>query len=431
MLIRFRVSNHRSICDEQEFTFVAAPLKEHAEKLINVEKYGINLIRAAGIYGANASGKSTVLHALEFLKSAVLYSHRSWEPEGGIPREPFLLAPNKVQEPSLFEIDFLKDNIRYTYGFIIDSVKVLEEWLFAYPQGKQQKWFVRNAEAPNEFTFSRHLTGENKTTQSLTRKNSLFLSAAAQNNHPTLTPLYEWFSTSLRFVDEARRQGSEGRTANKCAEPKFQSQVLEIMKGADLGISGINIVEEEAPDTVKQVARVIFADNPNILKQLLADSKLPIISFRHHFQGGGTDILLPIKSESRGTQALFALASYIVEVLAVGSVLCIDELDSSLHPLLAITVVNMFDDPSSNTNNAQLLFNTHDTNILEYGNLRRDQIWFTEKDINGATHLYSLTDYKARKEENIKRGYLQGRYGGVPFIRMPKNLLSDEHNGQS
>ncbi|MCA1565145.1 MAG: ATP-binding protein [Acidobacteria bacterium] len=427
MLIRFRVANHRSICDEQEFSYVAAPLKEHDEKLINVEKYRINLLRAAGIYGANASGKSTVLHALEFLTNAVLNSHRSWEPDGGIPREPFLLAPNKLEEPSLFEIDFLKDGIRYTYGFIINSVRVLEEWLFAYPQGKQQKWFVRNIEASDEFSFSRFLTGENKATQSLTRKNSLFLSAAAQNNHPTLTPLFEWFSTSLRFIDVAPRR-SEASTARKCGDPKYQAQILKIMKGADLGISGINYEEEEASDTTKQLLGVLFANSPDVLKKML-DSPMPKISFRHHFKDSGTDISLPLESESRGTQALFALAGHVVETLADGGVLCIDELDSSLHPLLAITVVNIFDDPKSNTNNAQLLFNTHDTNILEYGNLRRDQIWFTEKDDNGATHLYSLTDYKPRKEENIKRGYLQGRYGGVPFIRIPKNLFSDGHNG--
>ncbi|HZG53015.1 MAG TPA: ATP-binding protein [Pyrinomonadaceae bacterium] len=427
MLIRFRVANHRSICDEQELSFVAANLKEWPENVVNVEKYGIELLRTVGIYGANASGKSTVLKALSFMQTAVMHSQRSWEPTSGIPREPFLLNPNKTHEPSLFEVDFLIEDIRYTYGFVVTSEKVLEEWLYAYPQGNKQKWFVRDS---SEFTFSRFLSGENKAIQSLTRANSLFLSAAAQNNHSLLLPIFKWFSNGIKFASEHSPEMLESRAASSYHLSKHKSGIIELLKSADLGISDIEIEEEGMEEEVAKIFDIFFSDNPDELKRLKG-SKLQRASFQHSIKGKKNSVSFPFSDESRGTQVLFCLAGEIIQTLHKGEILCVDELDASLHPLMAVELVKLFNDPSKNPNNAQLLFNTHDTNILEYGNLRRDQIWFTEKDVNGATHLYPLTDYKPRKEENVKRGYMQGRYGGVPFIRTPETLFQGEANGKS
>lgn len=426
MLIRFRVENYRSINEPQELSFVAAPLTEFTEKLMHSPQLEVDLLRVVGIYGANASGKSTLLNALKFMKTAVLDSHRSWKPKADIPRQPFLLDVKKSKAPSLFEIDFLIDDSRYTYGFTLDSTDVLEEWLHAYPQGKIQKWFVRRVSESDKFTFSRLLSGENKSVQALTRNNSLFLSAAAQNNHPKLTPVFEWFNDSLDFIDD--RADLNTATAQQCRTPEFLAGITKIMKSADLGITGIDIDEDKWSNDLEEMIERVFGDNPEQLQSMKASRFHPTL--RHGVEADRDDVRLPFSDESRGTQALFGLAGSIVKRLAHGGVLCVDELDASLHPLMAVEIVKMFNDPKSNPNNAQLLFNTHDTNILESADLRRDQIWFTEKDKTGATHLYSLTDYKARKEENIKRGYLQGRYGAIPFIRTPTPLLSDEHNGQ-
>lgn len=427
MLIRFRVENYRSINDAQELSFVAAPLTEFPENLMHSPQLEVGLLRVVGIYGANASGKSTLLNALKFMKTAVLDSHRSWKPKADIPRQPFLLNAKNLTAPSLFEVDFLLDKVRYTYGFTLNSKDVLEEWLNAYPQGKKQKWFVRKVAESDEFSFSRLLSGENKGVQALTRNNSLFLSTAAQNNHPKLTPIFEWFDEALEFIDDRSRLNIA--TAQQCLTPESLAGITKIMKSADLGITGIDIDEEKMPSDLEKALERLFEDDPKQLKLMKAAQIHP--SLRHRVEADGNDVKLPFSNESRGTQALFGLAGAIVKRLTDGGLLCVDELDASLHPLMAVEIVKLFNDPKSNPSNAQLLFNTHDTNILECADLRRDQIWFTEKDKTGATHLYSLTDYKARKEENIKRGYLQGRYGAIPFIRTPAPLLSDEQDGQS
>lgn len=430
MIIRFRVENHRSIRKEQELSFVAAPLKERPEHVVRIPQLNVPLLRVVGVYGANASGKSTLLKALAFMRNAVLHSHRDWDPEGSIPREPFLLSTGKASEPSSFEVDAIIGGVRYTYGFVVSSTQVREEWLYAYPQGKKQRWFVRDTSKPKQFNFSRFLSGENKLIQSLTRKNSLFLSAAAQNNHRLLTPIFEWFRNQLRIVDENNRE-TLNKSLSKSLDAKLKAEILKLLRGADLGIIGFDIEDRKVPDLSIQILETMLSDQPEMLKRLRADPTIPEIFLLHHIEGNDKDVPFPLEEESRGTQAFLFLSLAMVETLATGGVLCIDELDASLHPLMAIEIVKTFDDPLRNPNNAQLLFNTHDTNILEYGALRRDQIWFTEKDAAGATHLYALNDYKARKQENIRRGYLQGRYGAVPFIRIPNTLFSKTPHGKT
>lgn len=428
MLIRFRVQNHKSIREEQELSLVAASLSEFPEKLIRPRSLDVGLLRVVGIYGANASGKSTVLNALEFMQDAVLESHREWKPKASIPRQPFRLNSESTTMPSLFEVDFLLDQIRYTYGFILDSEVILEEWLYAYPQGKKQRWFVRKGQRPKDFVFSRFLAGENKAVQALTRPNSLFLSTAAQNNHARLTPIFEWFDKSLHFVDAQTRNVLRSQTAVECVAPTFRESVKKLLMTADLGITGIDIEQDTFPEEVRTMLAKAFKDQPEQLKLIDAQRYRPILL--HRSEVDGVDVRLPFADESQGTQQLFGLAGDVVKTIAEGGVLCVDELDASLHPLMAVEIVKLFNDPENNPHGAQLLFNTHDTNILEYAELRRDQIWFTEKDKSGATHLYALTDYKARKEENIKRGYLQGRYGAIPFLETPTPLLSNEEDGE-
>jgi hypothetical protein len=430
MIIRFRVENHRSIRKEQELSFVAAPLKERPEHLVRIPQLNVPLLRVVGVYGANASGKSTLLKALAFMRNAVLHSHRDWDPAGRIPREPFLLSTSKSNQPSLFEIDAIIGGIRYTYGFVVSSTHVREEWLYAYPGGKKQRWFVRDDSKPKQFKFSRFLTGENKSIQQLTRKNSLFLSAAAQNNHQLLTPIFEWFGNQISIVDDNNRE-TLNRSLSKNLDPKLKMEVLKLMRGADLGIVDFDIEDKKLPDLSIQILETLFSSKPEVLKQLMTDPTLPEISLLHHVEGNVKNVAFALEQESRGTQAFLYLCLAMVGTLATGGVLCVDELDASLHPLMAIEIVKAFNNPQRNPKNAQLLFNTHDTNILEYGDLRRDEIWFTEKDALGATHLFPLSDYKARKQENIRRGYLQGRYGAVPFIGVPDTLTRNPANGKA
>lgn len=411
MLIRFRVSNFKSIRDEQEFSMVAGDIAGPTEPLRHVEGLDVDLLTVAAIYGPNASGKSTVLEALRFILTAVSESHRWWKPEGPIPRHPFLLDLEMMTEPSLFEIEFVLGSTRYRYGFILDSERVREEWLYAYPKGRKQVWFVRNVEEVEPFRFGKHLVGDNRTVQSITRQNSLFLSSAAQNNHVRLLPVYRWLATQAKFSKPGERTARLLGVQKTLTDPASRSFILSLLGFADLGIVGLDVGEEQ---------QVLRFDDMNFQLDILTGAPPASFKLRHKAAGVQEGVAIPFSQESQGTQALLSLATNLMTSLRHGSIMCIDELDASLHPAVAREVVRMFHDPKANPSGAQLIFNTHDTNLLdsqlEGARLRRDQIWFTEKDDTGATHLYPLTDFKPRADENLERGYLQGRYGAIPVV---------------
>lgn len=413
MLIRFRTENFRSIRDEQELSLVASGLSENAGALVHAERYAIDLLRAAAVYGPNASGKSSLFHSLRFMRNAVVESHRSWHPAGGVPRIPFALDRRSASEPSLFAVDVLIDEIRYEYGFTVTSSRVLEEWLYAWPRGRRQEWFTRDASRDMEFAFSRALAGENRATSAFTRPNSLFLSTAAQNNHEMLGPIYRWFAERLWVADHDTRREFEKYTVQRCREPAFRELLSSFLRSADLGLTGIDFTEEEAsPD----LQRFIHGATDPGAEALRTSAAGPRVQFRHGSGDPVEDYALPYDQESRGTRTLFSLLGVVSWSLETGSTLAIDELDQSLHSELARTIVSTFNQAGTNPNRAQLLFNTHDTNLLDHDLLRRDQIWFTEKGMDGATRLFPLTDFHARKQENLERGYLQGRYGAVPAV---------------
>jgi uncharacterized protein len=398
MLLRFRFSNVRSFRTEQELSLIAGPFTDAPESVRHPDAVPEGVLPVAAIYGANASGKTNVLRAIQFLSEVVSSSHREWKPDGPIPREPFLSDEESRRTPSEFEVDFLTSGIRYRYGFRVDSAVVLEEWLYAYPLGKKQTWFHRKQ--GNPILFGARMPGENRTIESLTRKNSLFLSAAAQNNHQALLPVYDWI-TKLQFVitDRALYQKV---TAALCTAADFLAEVQTLVSVADLGISGVNVEEANRSDKTKKLMW------PQIhLVHRLGDREAPFST----------------EQESHGTLAYLALLGPVVYALKNGEPLCVDELDGSLHPLLSIQLIRLFNNPTTNLKGAQLIFNTHDTNLLSSGVLRRDQIWFTEKKDDGSSHLFPLSDFKPRRTENLENGYLQGRYGAIPFIN-PDAFLS-------
>jgi hypothetical protein len=393
MLLRFGFSNFRSFRTEQELSLIAGAINDRAETVFRPSGVDEGVLPVATIYGANASGKTNVVLALQFMRSVVINSHARWEPDKAIRLEPFA---GESDAPTTFSVDFLLDGIRYHYGFSLSPEAVLREWLYAYPLGKKQTWFVRERNKP--ISFGAKLQGDNRTIERLTRPNSLFLSAAAQNNHEALSPVYRWFSGSLSFVVGGRSiTNQRARTLYRDAHLRQKS--ARLLSLADLGVTDLSVQKtEEAKDVA------------NALSSLVSFK----VQFLHRI--GSSTLPFDASQESMGTIAFLSLLEPIIRALAVGGVVCVDELDRSLHPLLAIELIRQFSNIWNNPASAQLIFNTHDTNLLSAGVLRRDQIWFTEKGQDGASQLYPLTDFKPRKQENLENGYLQGRYGAIPFL---------------
>jgi len=424
VIIRFKFENFRSIREEQELSFVASSLKDFSDSVVPVQGFRHGLLRVASLYGANASGKTNVLRALHFVARAVRNSHRYWKPDGPIYVDTFLLEEEAQNRPTSFRLDFLLADMRYQFGLTINKTDVLREWVYCYPSGKKQIWYEREGGASRKTSFGRKLVGENRRIENMTRRNSLFLSTAAQNNHEMLTPLFNWFSERMHFVYGPRTALLQ-ETTKRCSDVGFRNELLKFLATADLGILSMDIKEETFPEKTKDMWKELmefvgkrFASTEEekaVLEKAAPPQSIQRITLRHKARSGeGTSI--PIEDESAGTEAFLSLLGPVLTTLESGGVLCVDELDSSLHPLLALEIVRMFKDPDSNPKGAQIIFNTHDVNLLDAKLLRRDEIWFTEKDSEGATHLYPLSDFKPRQHTNLKDGYLQGRYGAVPFV---------------
>lgn len=435
MLIELRVENHRSIRDEQTLTMTAGRVGR-AKGPSPRDVVGYRVLPVAAIYGANASGKSNVLSALGFMRDAVLDSHPAWPPHGGVPREAFAWG-GKADEPSMFEATFVLDGVRYQYGFVLDQQRVLEEWLFAWPKGRQQTWLERDGDA---FSFGEHLHGENRAVEKVTRPNALFLSTAARHRHEQLGAVFGWFERLLMVRVLGYKQRYADAMPATVAAAVFAAAAAAAAASAESPTGMIRVsdlVPIPYPEDRIGTLPFVGSEEATQLRNLMRAADVGITDYlvtkgrqgrssgpqrrvlmRHDV--GEDDAWLPLDQESAGTRALFRLGPAVIRALATGTPLIIDELESSLHPLVALQLVNAFNDPAANPRNAQLLFTTHDTNLLgtTLGStpLRRDQIWLTEKDPKGATSLYPLTDYKPRKAENLERGYLQGRYGAIPFL---------------
>ena len=414
MLIEFRVENHRSLRDEQVLTMEAGRVGNESDpRPRTVSGYSEKLLTVASLYGANASGKSNVLAALAFMRNAVLESHRLWSPDEGVPRDPFAWGPKRT-EPSLFEVTLLLDGVRFQYGFVASDECFLEEWFYSWPKGHKQIWFERDR---NVYKYGENFKGENKLIEDVTRPNALFLSAARQHNHPQVRLVCSWFSSLLPI-----NLSIEGHSL-----PHVQSSETDLSAFVAVLLAAQEI---QLSPGKQQFLQALFDDFRDILKNADAgildfrieknksNAKHLDIYLKHQCEID--DAWLPLKEQSQGTQTLVHIVWPMILAISNGGILLVDELERSLHPYLARQIISQFNNPETNPRNAQLIFTTHDTNLLGtmLGEpaLRRDQVWLTEKNPEGATELYPLTNYKPRKAENIERGYLQGRYGAIPFV---------------
>ena len=396
MLIEFRVKNFRSLRDEQVLSLVAS--KDKTLLNTNTLATGINaaptVLRSAAVYGANASGKSNLIKAMQFMRGVVLTSAAVMQPGQEFNIQPFRLNSQSVSQPTEFEITFLLEGVRYQYGFALNSKQIVSEHLLVYKAFKPQSWFERHLDeesGKDVYEFGSGLKGQKNVWEGATRSNSLFLSMAVQLNSEQLRPVFDWFNNQLVIVNELTPLAPEF-SVKSLQKPESRKRICDFLTAADISIADIDVPVEDVQEN-----RLRF----------------------HHVTEHGKAVF-ELADESSGTRNLLYLAGPVLDILKKGLMLVVDELDTSLHPMLVRRLVQLFHQPESNTGGAQLVFTTHDASLLDAPDLlRRDQIWFTEKDRDQATSLISLSEFKPRKNEALERGYLQGRYGGVPFLSEP------------
>lgn len=454
MLLRFAVENHLSIKEKQELSLVASALKDREDGIIPCDATpGGHVLPAAVIYGANASGKTNVIDALRFVRHAVVSSHSRGEPGEPIPRTPFRLDPASADRPSVFDIDFIVEGERYHYGFEALDDAFQSEWLYAFPSNRRQMLFERKAGEP--IAFGRGLKGRNRVIEDLTRPNSLFLSAAAQNNHEQLSPVAGFFQ---RIEIESAKTFSEIEISERLSDDNVSKKIIEFLANLGTGVAGFR---RQHDANLKSFQEVIskYQDNDHYLNFNTSDlnntkflkipineiilastmreigsGKLwrnpfkwrtkPLVEFSHR-DSGGQLVFFDLDRLSDGTRRLLGVLGTIFLARNKGALIVIDELDASLHTQASEAVLALVSSTALNPKGAQLITTTHDTNLLRSALLRRDQVWFTEKDEGGATNLYPLSDFTTRKGDNIEKGYLQGRFGAIPFAGSAADLLAD------
>jgi len=411
MLLEFSVQNFRSFRDRQTLSLVASADKslEETHTLATGLASLPRVVCSSALYGANASGKSNLLAALEYMQQLVLHSFRLG-PVESTRFVPFRLDQGLQNDPGEFEITVLIEGVRYQYGFRIDAQRVQSEWLLVYKTSKGQAWFDRTynpATGKDEYQFSEKFIGAKKLWQESTRPNALFFSTAVQFNSEMLRPLFEWFATRPVFLNPLPL--SADYTITRLEEKDFHDKVVSFLRSSDIPVVQIDVVAARGfRRSTSHDSVIIAAENSG--EEVV--QKRPL--FRHVTDSG--EAMFELHEESMGTQRLFALAGPVLDILERGQFLVVDELESSLHPYLVGQLIDLFHDPRRNAKGAQILFSTHNTNLLDLKRFRRDQIWFVQKDASEASSLEPLSDYKVRNMLSLEKAYLQGRFGGVPIL---------------
>jgi len=432
MIIKFSVGNYLSFNDIVTLSLVAAKIKSRNKKLNEENLFsisGLNLLKSAAIYGANASGKSNLLKAIGFMKDFIITSSKETQAEEPIEVENFKLSTETEKKPSFFEIIFLIDGQRYRYGFTVDSKKVHSEWLYHVPKSREARLFLREESKiiiSNVFKEGRGLTSK-------TRENALFLSVVAQFNGPISINIFKWFR-GLGFISGLSDAGYRQYTIERIETDKeYRDNIVSFVRRMDVGISNIVIREIELTDEEIKAFRYILKYIKEVSDEEVSipESKYDVFSIHKKFDKNNfpiSEVEFDIDvQESEGTQKLLYLLGPIVTTLLNGRTIVIDEMDARLHPLITCSLIQLFCSNKTNPKNAQLVFATHDTNLLSNKLFRRDQIWFTEKNRYGATDLYSLAEIKVRNDASFERDYISGKYGAIPFLGDIEYILGGEN----
>jgi AAA15 family ATPase/GTPase len=421
MLLRFGCQNFRSISSYQEILFTASPRKDDSEGLIfssNATKEQILPIIA--LYGANGSGKTNLLKALCFFTRFITGCSQNDLSGFNIPK--FKLNNELVKSEQSFDIDIIVKGIHYHYGFKILSDEIVEEWLYSFSyvnRTSRSVLFHRDEREDEPYHFGKNLKGQNKNIGKITNKHTLFLSVAAKSNHDLLETIFVHFDSQFNF--RFNLDINEERIAKKIQKFGLEEDISNFISKVDIGAECIKTSQVkvdskqlEMRSSLKSALDNIFSSN-----EFKIDSKEPefdLIIEVLRKDDSGEAVSFSFSEESLGTRALISLLVIILRALKTGGTLIVDELESSLHTLLSLKLVELFNSKHTNPNQAQLIFSTHETQLLNFNNVRRDQIWFTERCPDGSSHIAPLTDYKVPKNANLRNGYLNGKFGAIPYL---------------
>lgn len=427
MIIEFTVGNFLSFKDNKSLSLEATNITEYKDSTLNNGNF--SLLKSSVLYGANSSGKSNLIKAMSTMRMIVLTSIEKTS-ASKFEITPFLLNTETEKKPSFFEVIFLIGKTRYRYGFEIDSKLIHGEWLFKLERKKELPLFIREKEGIGVS----HDFQEGKELESKTRDNALFLSVVDQFNGEIAGEIINWFNNWVT-ISGLSHDNYRSVTFSLLDKKKTKDRLLDFFKDLDLGFEQIKFRKEKFQESLlpKDLPSDILDD---IINDLQGKTVARIDTVHKKFDGNGKQVglrdFILREQESSGTNKVIDISGPIFDTLLNGGVIVIDELDAKLHPLMTAAITNLFNSPDYNTNNAQLIFATHDTNLLSYGRFRRDQIYFLEKDKYEASDLYSLIEYKEdgstkkiRKDRSFEKDYINGRYGAIPFIGNFEELLSD------
>lgn len=404
MILEFSISNYMSFKEKVTFSMLANSSKGLDDNYIIVNDRKI--LKTGAIYGSNASGKSNLFKALQTI-SLMLKNSNNIDINATLPIIPFKFDNDYITKASEFEIKFIINNIRYVYGFIADKNKIYDEYLYNYPNNRETKIFDRTN--VKEYTYPQKDEKILKEIEEKNSQNKFFLATATNWNYEKTKPAYDFLTNGIITFFNMEELKNIAFNIYDNNDNNLKNFALNFLKKADLNIEDYKISSMSIPE------------------EFLKNTRVSVKTYQILFKHIGSDNYLSFDEESLGTQIVFTFIPFIANTLNKQKVLIVDELDKSLHPFLVQYIVEKFNNPEINKNGSQLIFNTHDTNLLNLNILRRDQIWFTEKNNEtGESSLYSLSDFSVRKKEIVEKGYMLGRYGAVPFIKNDLNLWDKE-----
>lgn len=421
MLVEISVQNYKSIGERQTLSLVAgaASSRKSGSSVETGNPMVPHVLKSACLFGANGSGKSAFVEAMEFLTEFVEESAKDRQVDSEIDVKPFAYDREWRDSPCEIEVVFVHNKTLYQYGVAMDSVRVYDEWLFENPPEENtrlRKIFTRSFdEDTQEYEWNlnkTHLKGERKSWKNSTRKNALFLSTSVQLNSEDLRPPYEWLTRHFRVVEDVSRLHS-GYSVRQFVEKGWKEEIVAFLNSADVPLDGIEI--EVGDFDVNELPEDFPKDALGKIGKELKNAKIIKKFETVRRDVDGVSIRLPFSEESAGTNVLFNLAGPLLDTLKSGYTLVIDELHNNLHPLALQYIVGLFASPSMNKFGAQLVFTSHEASILDDSCIHRDQIWFVEKQ-NLMTRIKPLSLFKTRENVPLQKAYLDGRFGAIPII---------------